>query len=230
MISSFLFQLTDMIIIKQIPMNTVLRLFVYQLPEVIVQTFPIAILFATMWGMSRLSRENEFTALRMGGISIYRLILPLIILGIVISSLTFFINERVVPWSNHEARNIIRRSILKQAMPDIQENVFFKGPEGRLFYVSSFDENAGTLENIVIYNMPSREGFPEVVTARKGTASENKWKLEGGIIHQFDIDGDLHRGIMFDEMEYEVVQEVENFFGEQRTTSEMSRERLRKNI
>src|SRR5690554_1510321 len=35
---------------------------------------------------------------------------------------------------------------------------------------------------------------------------------------------------MFDEMEYEVVQEVENFFGEQRTTSEMSRERLRKNI
>lgn len=230
MISSFLFQLTDLIIIKQVPMNTVLRLFIFQLPEVIVQTFPIAILFATMWGMSRLSRENEFTALRMGGISLYRLIFPLIILGILISALTFFINEEVVPWTNHEARNIIRRSILKQAMPDIQENVFFKGPEGRLFFVNRFDESNNILENIVIYNLPDKASFPEVITARKGVVIDNKWRLEGGIIHQFNEEGELHRGIMFGEMEYEIAKEVENFFGEQRTTAEMSRERLKKDI
>ncbi len=230
MISSFLFQLTDLIIIKQVPMNTVVRLFIFQLPEVIVQTFPIAILFATMWGMSRLSRENEFTALRMGGISLYRLILPLIILGVIISCLTFFINEEVVPWTNHEARNIIRQSILKQALPDIRENVFFKGPEGRLFYVNRYNEESSTLENIVIYNLPGKGKFPEVITANRGEVIDNRWRLEGGIIHQFDEEGDLHRGIMFEEMEYEIAKEVENFFGEQRTTAEMSRERLKRDI
>lgn len=126
MLSSYMFQLTDLIIIKKIPIILVIRLLVYQLPEIIVQTFPIAILFATISGMGRLNRENEFTALRMGGVSLYRLILPLILLGIVISVVTYMLNEEVVPWSNHEAQNIIRRSILKDTMPDVKEDVFLR--------------------------------------------------------------------------------------------------------
>lgn len=119
-----MFQLTDLIIVKDIPINVVLKLLFYQLPYIIVQSFPIAILFATLYGMSRLNRENEFTALRLGGISLYRLILPLIILGIVISGLTYYINEEIVPWTHHEAQNIIRINILKQPLPDVQDNVF----------------------------------------------------------------------------------------------------------
>lgn len=65
-LSNFLFQLTDLIIVKDIPVNIVLKLLLYQLPYIIVQSFPIAILFATLYGMSRLNRENEFTALRLG--------------------------------------------------------------------------------------------------------------------------------------------------------------------
>ncbi|MDI3547057.1 MAG: hypothetical protein PWR10_709 [Halanaerobiales bacterium] len=230
MLSSFLFQLTDLIIIKDIPLALVLRLLFYQLPEIIVQTFPISILFATMAGMGRLNRENEFTALRMGGISLYRLILPLIILGVFISGATYLLNEEVVPWSNHQAQNIIRQSILKQAMPDIRENVFFKGPEGRLFYVNKYNEKTSTLEKIVIYNFPDRSGFPEIITAQRGRVVKNRWRLESGIIHQYTDDGDLTLESRFEVMEYQLVGDMENFFGEQRTTSEMSRERLKKEI
>ena len=42
-LSSFLFQLTDLIIVKDIPINVVLKLLFYQLPYIIVQSFPIAI-------------------------------------------------------------------------------------------------------------------------------------------------------------------------------------------
>ncbi|MFW5986119.1 MAG: LptF/LptG family permease [Halanaerobiales bacterium] len=229
-LSNFLFQLTDLIIIKDIPANVVFELLLYQLPDIIVQTFPIAILFATMSGMSRLNRENEFTALRLGGVSLYRLILPMVLLGIVISSLTFYINEGVVPWSNHRAQNIIRRNILKQPGPDIQENVFFKGPEGRLFFVNKFDEEDNRLEKIVVYNLPDKKDFPEIITASYGEIIDNKWRLEGGIIHRYNEKGELHRAVMFEQMEYEITGEVDNFFGDQRTTSEMSRERLRKDI
>lgn len=229
-LSNFLFQLTDLIIIKDIPVNVVLRLLLFQLPDIIVQTFPIAVLFATMSGMSRLNRESEFTALRLGGVSLYRLILPLIILGIVISSLTFYINEKVVPWTNHEAQNIIRQSILKQAMPDVRDNVFFKGPDGKLFFVSKYNEDENTLEKIVVYNPKEDKPYPEIITANHGKIVDNKWQLKGGIIHRYNDQGDLYQAVMFDQMEYEITSEVENFFGEQRTTSEMSRARLKKDI
>lgn len=230
MLSGILFQLTDLIIVKDIPTILVLRLLFYYLPEIIVQTFPVAILFATMYGMSRLARENEFTALRMGGVSLYRLISPLIILGIVISIMTFIINEDIVPWSNHEAQNIIRRSILKQAMPDIKESVFFKGPEGRIFYVKKYDEKSNTLDSIVVINQKKDEKYPQVITARSGKVINNIWQLEGGIIHRFTGQGKLYQGIEFDLMEYEIAKDVERFFGEQRTTSEMSRESLKKDV
>ncbi len=236
-LSNFLFQLTDLIINKNIAMPIVLKLLLYQLPDIIVQTFPIAVLFATISGMSRLNRENEFTALRLGGISIYRLILPLVILGLLISSLTFFINEEVVPWTNHEAQNIIRINILKQAKPDVEDNVFFKGPEGRLFYVSKFDQAENTLEKVVVYELPEGDGeFPEIITAQSGKIlgidgdQGSKWRLEGGIIHRYTNNGRLHQAVMFDSMEYEITNEIDNFFGEQRTTSEMNRENLKKNI
>ncbi len=230
MLSSYLFQLTDLIIIKDIPVNLVLRLLFYQLPEIIVQTFPMAILFATMSGMGRLNRENEFSALRMGGISLYRLILPLILLGLIISGMTYFLNEEVVPWSNHEAQNIIRRSILKEAMPDVKEDVFFKGPKGRLFYVKQYDEKEETLEKIVIFNFPEKRNYPEVITAESGRVVKNNWQLEDGIIHQYSRDGRLTLESQFEVMDLELAEDVDNFFGEQRTTSEMSREELKREI
>ena len=180
-LSSFLFQLTDLIIVKDIPINVVLKLLFYQLPYIIVQSFPIAILFATLYGMSRLNRENEFTALRLGGISLYRLILPLIILGIVISGLTYYINEEIVPWTHHEAQNIIRINILKQPLPDVQDNVFFKGPEGRLFFVNKYKQEEGLLERIIVYELPVDEDYPVIITARSARILGNKWRLEGGL-------------------------------------------------
>src|SRR6056297_3293658 len=120
----------------------------------------------------------------MGGISLYRLIIPVLVLGILISGLTFVFNEEVVPWSNHKAKNIIRNTILKESMPNTQEEVFFKGPKGRLFYVKEYKEEEDLLQNIIIYNIKKNQdeqNFPEVITANKGVINENVWVLQNGI-------------------------------------------------
>lgn len=230
MLSNFLFQMTDLIIVKNIPIVKVLQLLFYQLPDIIVQTFPIAVLFATMTGLGRLSRENEFTALRMGGISIYRLIIPLIIFGLLISGLTYYLNEEVVPWSNHKANNIIRRSILKDSAPNIKEDVFFEGPENRLFYVREYKKEKKLLKNIVIYNMSSKNEFPQIITANRGNIGNKIWQLKNGFIHKYNDNGHLAIETQFDNMEVEIARDTENFFGEQRTPSEMSRDELKKEI
>jgi len=230
MLSSFLFQMTDLIIIKNVSWVTVLKLLSYQLPEIIVQTFPIAILLATMVGLGRLSSDNEFTALRMGGISIYRFIIPLLILGILISGMTYFLNERVVPWSNHKAQNIIRKSILKESMPGIEDDVFFKGPNNRLFYVKEYLEKEATLKKIVIFDYGKTENYPKVITAETGIINNNSWQLKNGIIHKYDEKGHLTLETQFKVMDIEITKGVENFFGEQKTPSEMSRAELKKEI
>ncbi|HMA59615.1 MAG TPA: LptF/LptG family permease, partial [Halanaerobiales bacterium] len=233
LLGNFLFQLTDLIIVKDVPIPLVLELLLYNLPDIIVRTFPIAVLFSTMTGIGRLNRENEITAFRMGGISLYRLIIPVLILGIVVSGLTFVFNEEVVPWSNHKAKNIIRNTILKESMPNTQEEVFFKGPKGRLFYVKEYKEEEDLLQNIIIYNIKKNqdeENFPEVITANKGVINENVWVLQNGIIHEYNSEGNIILESQFKQMEFQITEEMQEMYGNQKTTDEMSRKELAKNI
>ncbi len=206
-----------------------LQLLAYKVPSVMVETFPIAVLFATMTGIGRLNRENEITAIRMGGVSLFRLIIPLLVVGITVSGLTLILNEQIVPWANHQANNIIRETILKDAMPDPEEEVFFKGPQGRLFYVEEYDERAGELNRVVIYEL-NRDQFPEVITAERGIIEENRWLLNSGIIHQYNKAGQIIFESKFEEMEIQLTDEMKELYGSQKSSSEMSREELGKRI
>lgn len=229
LIGNYFFQLTDLIIVKKVPIYLVLKLLNYKLPSVMVETFPIAILFATMTGIGRLNRENEITAFRMGGISVFRLIIPLLIFGIIISGVIFILNEEIVPWSNNQANNIIRETIIKDSMPDLSEEVFFKGPKGRLFFVKDYDQKQGIIKNIIIYELKDKK-FPEVITAEKGIVKENIWYLEQGIIHQYSDKGHMIFESRFNKMEIQLTDEMKRLYGSQKSTSEMSRKELKKRI
>lgn len=230
LIGNYFFQLADLIIVKHVPIKLVLELLVYRLPEVIVETFPIAVLFAAMSAIGRLNHENEITAIRMGGVSIYRLIIPLLVVGALISSVTFLMNEQLVPWTNHRSQNIIRETILKDAMPSPEEEVFFKGPKGRLFYVDQYNQDTGELGNILIYQLDSGNGFPEMITAQNGKIEENVWNLKSGIIHEYNDSGEVIFESKFKNMELELGDEMKEISGTQKSTSEMSRKELKQRI
>ena len=126
MISTFLFQLTDFIIIKKVPVLTVIKLLLYKLPSFVVETLSMAVLFSTLLALSRLVKDSEYTALRMGGITFSRLIIPLLVLGLLISGVTYFLNERLVPWANTRYENIKDTLINQKEKPYLKKNIFFK--------------------------------------------------------------------------------------------------------
>ncbi len=230
MLSNFLYQVADMIIMQDVALATVLELIAYQLPEIVVETFPVAVLFAIMSGIGRLNREREFSALRMGGFSVYRLAIPLIIFGLIVSGMTYLLNENVVPWTNHRARNIIREAALQDIMPEVRENVFFEGPDERVFYVRGYDEEEARLERVIIFQQQGRDDFPEVITAARGEVVEQDWRLFQGHVHSYLPDGRLDLAAGFEEMVFTVEEDMDRFLARQRTPAEMSREELREEI
>ncbi|MFW6237953.1 MAG: LptF/LptG family permease [Halanaerobiales bacterium] len=230
MISGFLFDIADLIIVKDAPVVDVMKILFYRIPQLIVETIPLAILFAVMTGMGRLSRQNEFTALRMGGVSLFRLIIPLVLLGLLISGLTLFLNENVVPWANHRSQNLIRRTSLREKMPDVQEEEYFRGPQDMLYFVDEYDDASRELKNIVVFNKERSTDFPEIITAETGRIEGNLWVMEEGLIHKYRDDGKLAFESQFENMEIEFDRDPVEFFGNQKGTSEMSRSQLREEI
>ena len=87
------------------------KYFIYTLPSTLVLTFPMSMLLAVLMAMSRLSGESELTAMRAGGISLYRIAAPLIGVGFVASIVALMFQEFVVPGAVDQANTILRTEI-----------------------------------------------------------------------------------------------------------------------
>lgn len=77
-----------------------LSLFGARLPQVMVYTFPMAILLSSLQVFGNLSNNNEITAFRSAGISLFRVVVPALLFGLTISLLTLFFSESLVPKAN----------------------------------------------------------------------------------------------------------------------------------
>ncbi|MCK4260066.1 MAG: LptF/LptG family permease [Halanaerobiales bacterium] len=231
--SNFLFELSDLLINKRESFLTVIQMLFYQLPAIFVQTFPISTLFATVYSLGRLVKDNEITVMRTSGFGIQKIIIPFLILGLIVSFVSYWMNEKTVPWASHRSLNLVRQMMLRDVTPSIKEHVFFRGPDDRYFYVKNVDRTAKTLQGIMVYETqyPGKDtAFPRVITANKGVFNDNSWELEEGIINEFDLHGRIKNEVQFEELYIPVGDGLENFYGNQKTASEMSREELSEEI
>ena len=103
--------LAENILKKRVPLTDVLRLISYSLPMIIAQSAPFATLVGFLMCLGRLVTENEVLILRASGMGYKILVLPVIILGLVISIISFFVNDYLLPLGTIKY-NQLRRTIL----------------------------------------------------------------------------------------------------------------------
>lgn len=216
-------------IIKKVATSTVARLLLYKLPDAIAQSIPVATLCGALLSLMRLGKDSELAALRTGGVRAFRIVLPLLFLGLVASVSTFAFNERVVPWANHEFENIIRRMVLQETLPTAEENVFFRGAGDRFFYIRKVDASSRELRDVLVYEV-RKEGLPRIITAKSGSAKGVVWTLSDGVVHDLDSEGYVVYEAKFKEMNLRMDQKLETFFDGQKTPGEMSRKELKSYI
>jgi lipopolysaccharide export system permease protein len=155
MAASSLFELVRLVVEAGLSISVALQVFLLRAPGIIVLTFPMAMLLATLLAYGRLSADSEITALRACGVSLYRLVVPAVLLSLLVTALTFLFNELVVPVSNRQAALTLNRALNRH--PDFRrENILYQEfgeiltPEAdgsfsrrqgltRQFYARSFD-------------------------------------------------------------------------------------------
>ncbi len=85
--------------------------YLVQAPEILVVILPIALLLALLYSLTNHARHNEITAARVAGVSLWRLLLPYLAVGLLISLGSFALNELCVPNSTDAAKRILARRL-----------------------------------------------------------------------------------------------------------------------
>ncbi|MDR3566014.1 MAG: LptF/LptG family permease [Negativicutes bacterium] len=170
----------------------VMKLFVYSLPGVVVITFPMAMLLASLLCFGRLSSSHEITAMRAAGRSFYRLALPVLIAALAVSVLAVILKDNVVPVANAAYNHLVHSEVEGNSRPKGQEHlVIVDNSPGltRLTYAQKFDEQEGSMSPVTVEEFED-DRLVRVQQAEQAIWQEGRWVMLTGIIHDLSENQD----------------------------------------
>ncbi len=107
-----------------LPISVAILIFCYKIPEYIAYALPISTLLTTLIIYGRLSSDRELIALGSFGVNVYRLITPALVFSLVVTLLTFLLNELIVPAANYQA-NLIQNPFIPKTELNLQKKDIF---------------------------------------------------------------------------------------------------------
>jgi lipopolysaccharide export system permease protein len=221
-------QKIDLFIKHRAPLHLIFKYFLYRLPEVTFQwTLPYAVLLATLLTLGMLSRHSEITAMKAGGVSLYRITLPLLFIALIISFLSFLGNEYLVPFTNQKVRYLLSVEVRKEQLTSFFKNykIWYRS-DHRIFNIQLLDPQKKVLEGFTLYQLDDSFRCIQRIDAREAKWVNGRWWLYDGATRDFDKGGSV-RMIPFGEMEYSLPENWESFQTIERQSEEMSYTELR---
>ncbi len=194
-------QLIKQISLYGIPFHIAIMMIVLNLPQVFVLTIPISTLFATVMTVNDLSLKSEITIFKACGISIERVARPIFCFALVMTVVSFFINEFIVPISSVQSKSLAIYSIEQKHIPENKMNFTIKdmdkdGNLKRLFYAQWCKDK--TLNNVTVVDISNPKNV-QIVQAKKGTTSDYGWKFDDGVIYTISRNGKIFNTSLFEE-------------------------------
>ncbi|MDX2085988.1 MAG: LptF/LptG family permease [Candidatus Melainabacteria bacterium] len=163
-----------------IPLETALTLVGLRLPFVFALVLPASVFLAVLIVFNNLNGQFELIAMRMNGISLRRLLLPAIILGLLCTFADYALIDYVVPHCKRQ-EEALKDSLLKQdTLPASKGGSFeFKQYDDQhrlkqIFYVGQV--NQGQLRNVTMVDL-SKPGILNVIQANRGERFPDRWEL-----------------------------------------------------
>ena len=156
----------------------ILQFFLFKIPEILGQTMPFAVLMATLLSLGMLSRSSELTALRSCGLSIPRIVTPILLLGLFCSCLLLINAEFVVPRSYHQMEIIEKVVIRKQGIHTFfrLNNIWFRS-NNLILQAKVFEPATRTLKGVTVWQLSPDMQPVRRMDAEQAVFGQGGWEL-----------------------------------------------------
>jgi lipopolysaccharide export system permease protein len=188
-----IFGFLDEILRAGIGINALGAFYFYMMPFVITQIAPISCLLSSAFLLGNLNRHNEITALKASGVSLFKIIRPMLISACVIGVFIFILNDKVVPGSMRMA-NKIRYEKLEvgkrgKSQPIVMRNVAIYGQGNRIMFAKKFNVTANILEDVIIHTHDKSQNVISKLSLKTMLWEGGTWIGKQVVIYNIDTEG-----------------------------------------
>lgn len=159
-------RLAHLVINKGVAMASVGKIFLFLIPVLLTYTLPLACIIGVLLAFGRLSADNEIIAIRANGIPLYRLLSPLLTVGIVLSLISFYLNDRVIPTAHYEQKSLRKNIGLENPDALLEPGVFITEFKGQTIFIHRVEDNR--FYNITIWQPTEEDGPTRTIVAKRG--------------------------------------------------------------
>ncbi len=196
--ASFLIMNTVFFLVKLIPfLNFVLqldigiadfiRLVSYLFPAIFLYTIPMSAMLGITIGFSRLSSDMEILAIKAGGVSVYRILPPVIIVTATIATIAFYFSVKLIPASEISMKQLTYQILKEKVDKSIKEHTFSDPLGDYILYIDDIGSKTGIWHKVWIADNSSPQS-PTIIMAERGTMQMNQ--------HSFAMTISLYNGSM----------------------------------
>jgi lipopolysaccharide export system permease protein len=162
------------------------KYFIYTLPQTLVLTFPMSMLLSVLLSMSRLSGDSEVTAMRAGGVSLYRIAAPVAAIGLLASLVALGFQEFVVPGATARANEILQSEIQSGNVNILSNEVVrtrLPNGDAQVTYAGGFDTTTQQLEEITV-QVYRADTLLSLLVAPRARYQNSTWVLHDAISYR----------------------------------------------
>jgi lipopolysaccharide export system permease protein len=172
------------------PLTQVLTYYIVLLPSVLVFIVPISLLLSVLYSLSSLTKNHEITAMRACGISMTRIMVPFITVGLIASIAVAVVNETLAP----DAAYWCKKFVSEQTRDDpdavhTAELAFHKDAGNRFWYINRFDTRDYSMRRIEVIQMRPNNTEAYKLQAAEGLWLDGYWVFKDLAVQQYDEEG-----------------------------------------
>ncbi len=229
-------KITDLIVNYGVGLLAVLQLLMYSTPYFLVFVIPMSVMMAVLLTFLRLSTDNEIVAIKTGGLTIYRLLAPVILFCLIGCLLTLFMSVYGLPWGRAAMREHTMKVLSSNLDIGLKERTFNDSFKDVMLYINKIDIKNKTLIDVFIEDKRNKN-IVSTVLAPEGKLFSDPvelvyhLRLFRGVINQVDLGNRSANSVSFDTYDLKLdLKKAVVALGSKKHIKEMSIYELRRNL
>jgi lipopolysaccharide export system permease protein len=171
----------------------VVQYYLTQVPEIMVILLPVSLLLALLFCLGRMSRANEIVSMLTAGVSVVRVLRPLIVIGLLTVGTSAALNYSLAPHADLARRVLLASEQKSRRESQIEGQIFRNRSDSRTWFIQNFRRGQNSFNNVQILQQDARDNIViNYLATRAFYRPQTKtWDLESVKIVNYDANGNI---------------------------------------
>lgn len=218
---------------NKVPLDVIFGYYVNLVPQLVMDIMPLALMIAVLILLTVLEHRQELTAIKAGGISLYRVVVPILLIASAVAVAMWLLSESVVPDANREAKRLLDRikgrESVRSTMAGGRQWLLSRDDESFYCFLQ-FDETTTSMVRFTQFTVDEAMELRFHLFAQRVSYDNGSWFAESGWYRRVNPDGSVDFQMISGRAEIGIPEGPEYFARERRLPAEMTVGELRAHI